>query len=773
MTTVVSRPFRFTEFQLIDAPSKDEATWKPVKLRNDVQPRAFTGKFVYAFQKLGSNVELYAEFFAGDDGALSVASGRDAHALERDKRAKPSPLGGAHATLPHTINGKRAFYFFVVSRIRLPTQSITDLEAEMPAGVGPPLDLERDETFLQVAGTDGSSTTVENFVPLLDPFTIAINLHSRYEDACNALISFTMEYGEQLPEQRQRVRDRHKQLMLARLLKAVVESDPGDKLGLRNEFENDDPTAPARFVTAYEQTVDQLIRKRDRAVEPLLHFLNGSLLIAMERSFLVFEVEDYSRWIQFVAIVMERINESPLGKARIGKLIDAPNVVFRDYVLRTTPAPDAQFAVGRKAHSAIVALWKEALPGVLTKTPGAASRLANALKLIARIDLVRVETKTNTYTYRKKNGRLRTVSKPVQVVTAIDPAVALGTWAQDGVPGKALERLAQGIEVLNVMLSFAALASAEPDETGFALLNLLGSVLDGVAAFNVVLKLAERSIKVVGAISAAIDTILAVRDGANAYGRDDTSSAVGFGIAATGSVLILTGCVCAASGLAAGATVVGLPLAAFLEIVGAVLVAAGWVIAVFSADTEIELFTNHCIFGKSSFSTSNDQPKWASAPFRDWSKADGLGHQIKSLLTILAAFTVQATDFTAIDIRLGLVMSDSKVLLKFRCLFNLGIVHDPELLIDLGQRTMVQLKGSPQDLTQFSVNEVNGRPVVSVTAEFAPGKRPERAIQHQSCDVDVQLLVDQTGATVPGNGPLRYRVHQLNSLLSGPKLSHD
>jgi hypothetical protein len=337
-----------------------------------------------------------------------------------------------------------------------------------------------------------------------------------------------------------------------------------------------------------------------------------------------------------------------------------------------------------------------------------------------------------------------------------------------------MERLAQGIEVVNLTLALFGLAGAEPGEDrGFALLNLFGSVLDSVSAFNAFLKIGERSIKVVGGISAAVDTVLAVRDGFNAYGRDDTSSAVGFGIVATGSVLTMAGCTCAAFGLAAGVSVVGLPLAVFLEIIGAVLVGAGWVLAVFSADSEIELFVSHCKFGKSELSSSKDKPKWASAAFGEWSKPGGLDHQVKSLLTILAAFTVKATGYTSIDVQLGLIMSGSKLRVKFTAAYNLGITHRPDLLIDIGQQTMQQLGGDPQDLKKFRVGDANGRPVVSVDADWPQNQRPPNAIQHQFCQVEVQLLLDDAGNVVPINGPMSYLVHQLNSILSGPKSSHD
>src|SRR5687767_7299030 len=129
MSTVISRPFRFTEFVLFDCPSADEGTWKPVKLPDDREPPVVKNKFIYVFQLLGSKVELYAELFAEPQGVLSVVAGQDARALERDKRPAFTPVGGGPSfTVPHTINGKRAFYFFVVSRIRLPADSIADFE---------------------------------------------------------------------------------------------------------------------------------------------------------------------------------------------------------------------------------------------------------------------------------------------------------------------------------------------------------------------------------------------------------------------------------------------------------------------------------------------------------------------------------------------------------------------------------------------------------------------------------------------------------------------
>ena len=86
---------------------------------------------------------------------------------------------------------------------------------------------------------------------------------------------------------------------------------------------------------------------------------------------------------------------------------------------------------------------------------------------------------------------------------------------------------------------------------------------------------------------------------------------------------------------------------------------------------------------------------------------------------------------------------------------------------------MTQIGGDPQDPTKVRVGESNGRPFVDIDATWPPNVRPPKAIQHQRCDVEVQLLLDDAGNKVPNGAPMPYLVHQLNSILSGAKSSHD
>lgn len=255
----------------------------------------------------------------------------------------------------------------------------------------------------------------------------------------------------------------------------------------------------------------------------------------------------------------------------------------------------------------------------------------------------------------KKNGRLRTVYQEIiEIVPTADAAERLEKWSKSGKPAKLLETLGLAIEVVNVLLAGQALAEADDDKKGMAVLNMVGSGLDAISAFNVFLKIKERPIKVVGALSAAIDAVCATVDGLDAYGRDDTSSAIGYGIVVAGSVCMMIGSACAVLGVGAAVTGVGLPLAALLEVIGAIIVAAGWLIAVLSADSDIELVVSHCRWGKNYPSQSSDKLNWYPVPYSQWSDpTNGLDHQVRALTLLLATFRIRATGYTSVRVSLA------------------------------------------------------------------------------------------------------------------------
>lgn len=163
------------------------------------------------------------------------------------------------------------------------------------------------------------------------------------------------------------------------------------------------------------------------------------------------------------------------------------------------------------------------------------------------------------------------------------------------VSSRAMTRLMIGIEAFNMKLSIQAMVE---DGDRWAAIGLLGSSLDAFGALSKVLpKLEEahfsfggmtRAIKVtkiLGVLSASIDTVLAVRDAVNAtnYGQQ-----AGHVVRAIGAAMTVGGGLLAATPLA--------PVGAVLTIIGLALEAAGsWFASQFS---DMDVFLRHCRWGK-------------------------------------------------------------------------------------------------------------------------------------------------------------------------------
>jgi hypothetical protein len=766
--SIVSAAFVFAEHPSMNVTDQDESTWKPTTIPIPPprqEPAPLASKFVYAFRKLGTEVRLAMEYSADKDGNLSVRDGRERREFERDNQSVSlNPTKTDETALPHTINGRKALYFFVGTRMRLPADGIRQLENDPPPAL-PLLDLSKDESFLITGNDDanGQSVVGRRFVGVIDPFTVALTLHRQYEEKCNEVLNFTAEFKEQSPAARERVRGRHKTLLLARLLKEVLDKDPKNDLGLRNEFADGSGDSVRKFVSDYEQHVNNLMLERDRRGHRLCRFLRSKLLATTEELHLFFEQKDYNVFLDVMGAVHERLNECAPGRARLGALIDQRPRFIKVYVLPEAPLTEEHFQAGRKSAAAIMGVWKELLPALhMKKGAQAPSIIVASIELVTRETLVQVRQVTETISYRPSSGFkvVRTTFESLTLIQETELRVRIARWVAAPVTGgtandaalKVGDRLLRGIEVANLMISFTKFVAADGSDKPKAALNLLGSTLDAVGAFGVMLKLSEKSIKTVGMVSAAVDAILAALDARDAYRRNDTSNVVGLTLVTAGSVLMLVGCTCAVAGVGASSTIVGVPLGVALEALAAIIIAVGWLITAFSADSEIEQMVSHCKFGDD-FGKGTDQPKWADGAFFTWAQGTaGLDRQIRTLFNILGAFTLEASNRTAVTILPGLLTGDSEFEVSFDAHYNLGIRHRPRLRVQVGSRTMTQAGGDPADLTKLRFFEdTSGRLRIEVTAEFPPGKQPPEAVQHQLCTCEVRLRL---GGNAPMSVPL-------------------
>jgi len=783
--SIVSPAFVFTEHVSMNITDKDESTWTAVTIAIPPprkEPPPVSGKFVYAFRKLGNDVTLAMEYRAASDGKLAVRDGRERRAFERDDPAVALlDTATDQTSLPHTVNGRKALYFFIVTRIRLRADAIRQIESEPPPAL-PLLDLAKSETFLVTGSEAGGQSIVGRFfLGVIDPYTIALTLHREYEQACNELLNFSSEFKEQSPEGRDQVRGRHKTLLLARILKDVLEKDAKNDLGLRNEFADGSGASVSKFVADYEQRTKNLVLERDRRGDRLCRYLRSKLIASTESLHLFAEEKDYNVVLDVMGAALDRLSECPPGRAQLGGMLDKNPHLLKTYVLPAGALTEGHFQAGRKSAAAIMNIWKEVLPAlVMKKGPQAPAIMVASIELVTRQKLVQVRQVVEVISYRPGTGfkQVTATFQRLEMIQEVELRVRLERWAAAPAGGgsasdaaiKSGERFFRGIEVANLMLALKGFIAADGSDRPKAAVNLLGSTLDAVSAFSILLRLSEKSIKTVGMASAAIDALLAAMDARDAYNRNDVSNLVGLTLVTTGSVVALIGCVCALTGVGASTTIVGLPLGIALEALAAILVAVGWLLSAFSADSEIELLVSHCKFGRN-FGKGTEKPKWADGAFFEWAQGNaGLDKQIHTLFNVLGAFSLESADYTAVRIFPGLLTADSQFEVSFEAHYNLGIVHKPRLLVQVGSRTMTQAGGDPADLTKVRfIEDSGGRLSIHVSAEFPPNKAPEKAIQHQLCSCDVRLLL---GGQAPMKVPLSGSVVPMVIHRLGTGLTH-
>jgi hypothetical protein len=256
MSTVFSPPFRFVEWHSYVINSDDNTKWVP-----DLDPSGkgvvsssyvdIDNKWVYVFQDLGGALSWYGEYQVknGFINPVLLEGNR-----ERDRDRRPAPLLGCDwMRLPHTINGCRAYYYSYVSRIRLPLDAIIQLQ-NRATELLPYMDLDETETFRTSEATPHRIlyTGAAWVYPCVEPITVALNLARYYQVAANDLIGYTSIYEGQPPEQRRRVEQRNKTKMLGDILASVLDSDPDDNLGLKNEFASGGERAMRSFLAGYD-----------------------------------------------------------------------------------------------------------------------------------------------------------------------------------------------------------------------------------------------------------------------------------------------------------------------------------------------------------------------------------------------------------------------------------------------------------------------------------------------------------------------------------------
>jgi hypothetical protein len=319
---------------------------------------------------------------------------------------------------------------------------------------------------------------------------------------------------------------------------------------------------------------------------------------------------------------------------------------------------------------------------------------------------------------------------------------------------KALDKFLKVMDVLNLGLALYDLGDHGYDP--WQLLNGASALGHTISAFNVVLKLTEKSVQRIAFVAAIIDAATAAHKAAGAADRGDKTAAVGYVLVGAGSALTAIGIGMSIGGIEAGWTGVGL-----------IVAVVGFLIVLLGGDSEIQLFAKHCLWG-TSYKEDGGDDKWQAAPFRDWdeAKAGGLDHQITAMFNLLAGFSTDRAltegGFKSVRVNLGMSEPTSKLYVRFDIKYGKDGKnrHQPTIIYDMDSGTLKQDKdGDRADLTNREAFAIivsdSGRLQAVEVAGLYDASDPAYADMgfEQSCDCEVRLDLCGDGTRwIPNSG---------------------
>ena len=488
--TGFSRDFQFAEIQWATAYFASYLGGKLVISTSAPKaPQKIRSKWIYAFEVRADNKALLTkEYYADPNGALSFVDGPRRRTL--DLPAAPKPVALPAASLPLSNNSDVVKHAFVVMRDRVGKNVILAMENSLH-DVFERKYLGEDRYFIK----DAAGVT---FVPVVDPITLAENLHRAYTDALNAAINFTVDCDGN--PKRNLARHESRKYQLARIIRdtlLTVDGQPADPLELQKYMVNEGRTL-RDFIEQHESTVRKLeAARKDRAQQLVLLFRSG-LWGTLHDWYLgdpVTAEEIGHLWHDGFWQHLERFGETEPGRQFLRQLInlnESPNTPANRRWLGHLIAP-ASPSFDEKAE----ALFKRCFPfarkamasaalGVSEMAPalGLAINLDRAKKMVVRtLEFLLETTEISLVTVRGPYG---VVSQSLKIsrtririeIPLVSAKLDLEPWVEGGKvhwpegtkraakTGDVLCRLLMGIEVFNFLLGVGEMMNALTAQDG-------------------------------------------------------------------------------------------------------------------------------------------------------------------------------------------------------------------------------------------------------------------------------------------------------------------
>jgi hypothetical protein len=551
-----------------------------------------------------------------------------------------------------------------------------------------------------------TSTNVGHLLGAVDPLAIAQRLALEYIDACDAVIDYTVASSDATAPDPGRVTKRHEKLLLARVLRSMLGSDPSDHMKIRDEFEDGTGQCVGTYIEQWERQLAKLIETRELKAAKLAMYLESDVFRFAEglyRTSAADEAIDYHLFLQIVATAHKRLSESANGRILLGRLTGRRPYWLSTYVLPEAPLTDAQFQVSRKSAAALLEVWEEAAKALIADAPQQIEQtfttLETQVERVTRQKLWANRRGVKAVRYKKGTTFVTTTVTltSAEIVAEQILRERLEQWLPDhSTLNVVFNRLHQSFEIINLASAASTLLQERDSPAAF---NLLGSCLDTVSAFEPLLKLTGLAKERVGRASAVIDIYLAGKDGAVAYDQSNYGALVGSALVAAGSTMGFVGTLSAVEML-------GLSLSGW----GAIVVAVGYVTTAFLSDSDLEIFVSHCCFGKH-YGEGDTTPKWATAPLKAWKGSysstkhswDGneqFGEQLKSLFNIICAFSIhRVLRNNRARIRYGFITPKSIFRVRARILGSRGATRSFELAVRIADLDIAREGGDLPDLS--------------------------------------------------------------------------
>ena len=732
--TIFSPAFRFVEWRSYCAATGNFSDWGPDADFNDpARPGAppyqeLERKWIYVFRDVCDVFSWHGEYYAED--ATTLQPVRIEGFEDRDRDDRPAPAAAIRKLrLPHTINGNPAFYYVFASRIRLPIDAVKQLITDPRARQILPclaLKISTYDANPELRPNRLQWTGSEWLLAAVDPLTIALNLADSYRDACDHHIAFNTNTDANTLMDRLKVRERCAKKIIGQIVKSMIDGSP-ELAGKLNPLLKGGSTAGIEAFLRKDQSQQRL-----RAIEvdlraaQLCFWLTGNLFQITQAAHFINESWDAPAFLRVFGQTVERLNESSPGKVYLTTLFESPSHFVHLYALPQGQTADVNFQVGRKCSAALVTIWKEFAPVVMKNAgPKAAEYLSRALSALSRTDdlrTIRRVFRTGPDAWRPSRRTLEITYTAFAEINNFDQT-ALSQWitAGDG-KVKSVEKFFVGVEVFNLGFSAVALAGAGLDVDGaFSYLGFVGSSADLYsavrAAFPSKADLAKRLAKV-GFVSAIIDMVTALKDMGKMAGRHDYDAMVGYGYIAAGSALVAWGQYLTWTAAASAGTGVGMPPAVIAGIVGAAFIAGGILITTFCSHSDLEVFVNHCFFGKNA--GSGNATAWSSGPMAEWNWNPH--RQVDALMFIISGIELESAPFTpaipGVRVKLGMVHEKGKVFVDVSATYTNGVFRRAVIRFDLWTHKMDSVFGDPIDAAQCDFQLTGDERYVAIGARF-------------------------------------------------------